>query len=109
MKDIMPPRSSRPPARQRLQDLGFDPIEELVKTHRELASEAKLQKEIRDGQRVLLRADGKARAYNPAQHMQALAESGKIAGQLAEYSDKKAHQEVVSDKPSIPFQILLQQ
>lgn len=113
MNDIFPPAGvspSPPPrnpraktARQKLDELGFDPLVELVKTHRELGTEADKQRKVRDGELVVLKSDGKPRAYNSAQHMQALSEQGKIGGQLAEYMYKKAHQEVDNERPSVPF------
>jgi len=94
-------------ARQRLMELEFDPLDELVETYKALKTEAEIQTAIRDNALVLLRHDGKPRAYNSAQHMQALSEKAKVAGTLTEYMYKKAAQEQVDERPAIPFQIIL--
>ena len=116
MNDILPPKSASPraprspqakTARQRLEALGFDPMAELVQTHRTLGREAEIQADVRDNKLVLLRPDGKARAYNQSAHLSALTEQARIGGTLAEYFYKKAHQEQASDRPVIPFSITL--
>ena len=117
MDDILPPAGTKVPtvpprnpraksARDRLFAAGFDPIMELVKTHKKLGDEIEIQEGIRSGELVLLRADNqKPRAYSGENHMRALEGQAKIATSLAEYTDKKAHQEVDNDKPAIPFVI----
>jgi len=96
-------------ARQRLMELEFDPLDELVDTYKALNDEAQIQDGIRSGELVMMRPDGKARAYNSAQHMQALSEKAKVASTLTEYMYKKAAQEQTDERPTIPFQIVLTQ
>lgn len=116
MEELLPPKgmSLRKPknpragtAREKLESLGFDPLEELVTTYKRLNTEVALQEGIRDQSIVLLRPDGKATRYNERNHIAALSEQVKLGSNLAEYMYKKAHQETVSDKPLVPITINL--
>jgi phosphoglycerate-specific signal transduction histidine kinase len=53
---------------QRLDDLGFDPISELVKTYEMLKLEVQRQEDIRDGRVVELTTKGTPKAYYAETH-----------------------------------------
>ena len=56
-------------SQQKLAELGFDPIEQLVQKYLQLEAEVAYQEAIREGTIVPLNAAGKPRAYNPEVHM----------------------------------------
>jgi hypothetical protein len=72
-------------SQRRLQDLGFDPIGELVGTYRKLQEEIKHQEAIRDGVRVELTLKGTPKAYRPDIHHALYDRLTKIASELLRY------------------------
>lgn len=117
MEDILPPDGKRglsiPPrnpqaktAAARLAELGYDPMVELVLTHRSLNKIVDEQERMMDGSLVMVPKPGeKPKKHSPMIHMQALSQKAEIGTKLAEYAYKKAHQEEQSDRPTIPFTI----
>lgn len=69
----------------RLRDLKFDPIGELVKQYRKLQDEIVHQEQIRDGVRIELNLSGKPKAYRPEVHHALYDRSIKIAQELLRY------------------------
>jgi hypothetical protein len=72
-------------SQQKLAELGFDPIEQLVDKYLKLEAELAYQEAIRDGSIVPLRADGKIRAYNPEVHMAIYDKLNAVSDKLMRY------------------------
>lgn len=74
-----------PRSQRRLQDLGFDPIGELVENYHKLKLEIEHQEQIRDGVRVELTLKGTPKAYRPEIHHALYDRAINIAKELLRY------------------------
>ncbi len=72
-------------AANRLKQLNFDPIEELVGVFRNIEKEIKCQEEIRDGNLIRLTSTGKPRAYSVEFHMSLYDRLAVISDKLLRY------------------------
>lgn len=73
-------------ATNRLEQLRFDPIQELVDKYRKLEEELTRHEEIRDGKRVELLGNGKARAYHADTHYSVYDKLITVANALLRYN-----------------------
>lgn len=62
-RQIKPYRGASRRSQARLQYLGFDPLEEMVKQYKEIQSEIERQKQIRAGAIVELKANGEEKTF----------------------------------------------
>lgn len=69
----------------RLEELGFDPIGELVMLYRQLQNEDKIMCSLRDGTYVPINDDGRRIRYSYVAHMTLLGQLEKVASQLLRY------------------------
>jgi hypothetical protein len=72
-------------ARARLRTLNFDPIDMLVKRHKELENELEMQEQMKDGKAVRLRQDGKPKAFVFEQYLGVQRELISISEKLMRY------------------------
>lgn len=72
-------------SKQRLEELDFDPIGELVASYRKLQKEIAYQEDIRTGKLVELRADGRPRAYRAEVHLGLYDKINMISKELLRY------------------------
>jgi len=72
-------------AAEKLRSLGFDPIEVMVRTYKEVCKEAEIQAGMRDGRIVRLKADGNPRQYVPEVHMAVIDRQIAIGEKLLRY------------------------
>lgn len=79
------PNAGSPRSIQRLAQLDFDPIGELVQKYRKIEKELELQEELREGRVVHLKPDGKARQYYADQHMAIYDKLLSVADKLLRY------------------------
>ena len=67
-RELVPFRAGTKRSVMRLNSLGFDPINELVKQYRKLELELQRQEAIRDGTVIEYLSTGKPRSYRPEVH-----------------------------------------
>lgn len=79
------PRGNTARSLQRLEELDFDPIGELVTSYRKLQKEIEYQEKIRTGQLVELKTDGKPRAYRAEIHLGLYDKINAISKELLRY------------------------
>lgn len=72
-------------ARSRLRQLEYDPLDALVKRHKQLEQELEMQEQLRDGKAVRLRQDGKPKAFVFEQYLGVQRELISIAEKLLRY------------------------
>jgi hypothetical protein len=78
-------RGATAKSKQRLEELDFDPIGELVASYRKLQKEIEYQENIRTGKLVELRSDGKPRAYRAEVHLGLYDKINVISKELLRY------------------------
>jgi hypothetical protein len=79
------PRGNSVRSIQRLEELDFDPIGELVASYRKLRKEIEYQEKLRTGELVELRSDGKPRAYRAEIHLGLYDKINAISKELLRY------------------------
>lgn len=88
----------------RLDDLRFDPIRELVEKYRKLEGELEYQEKVRANEIVPLTASGKVRSYNAETHMavydKLLNTSEKL---LRYYYGRVPETSIVEEKKAMPL------
>lgn len=72
-------------SKDRLKQLDFDPIEELVMQYNKLKTELKRQEDIREGRIVELTAAGKPKSYRPDVHLSIFDKMQVISKELLRY------------------------
>jgi hypothetical protein len=86
---------------KRLNQLGFDPIQELVQLYRQLQNEDKIMCAVRDGTRVSLTEEGRTVRYSAVAHVALMGQLEKIANDLVRYGYGRVPETVnVEDKRS---------
>jgi hypothetical protein len=89
-----------PKSVQRLAQLGFDPIKELVDKYRAIEAEIEIQEGIRDGSIVQLKADDKPRAYSAEVHTMWMDKLLRVSTDLLRYNYGRVP-EIVNDTPPV--------
>jgi hypothetical protein len=79
-------RAGAPKSVKRLEQLRFDPINELVETYRKIQKEVEYQEKLRDGVVVELQLNGKPKAYRPDVHHALFDKLAKIGESLLRYN-----------------------
>lgn len=69
----------------KLDTLGFDPIEAMVKQYERMNAEIERQYLVQTGELVLLRADGKPKAYSAEYHMALIERASNLSEKLLRY------------------------
>lgn len=69
----------------KLDSLGFDPIEAMVKQYQRLNDEIERQYLVQSGELVLLRADGKPKAYSAQYHMSIITQAAMLGEKLLRF------------------------
>jgi hypothetical protein len=87
---------------KRLEELGFDPIQEMVNTYDKLLGELEYQEGMRMGTVVEVRGDGKARAYRAEIHHALYDRLTNIAEKLVRYGYGRVPEGIVVDPSTIP-------
>lgn len=82
----------------RLDELGFDPIGELVMLYRQLQNEDKLMCSLRDGTWRPLNDDGRVQRYSSMAHMALLSQLEKVASQLLRYGYGRVPETIIVDE-----------
>jgi len=108
---VDPSKNFRPgtiKSQDRLNELGFDPIGELVMLYRQLQNEDKLMCALRDGTHVPLNPEGKSVRYSYVAHMTLLSQLEKISSQLLRYGYGRVPETInIEEKTNDPLIINL--
>ncbi len=95
-------------SKDKLRELRFDPIEELVKQYQALEAECAYQEMLRDGTVEELRSDGKPRAYRAEVHMMIYDKLIAIGDRLLRYGYGRVPETVIQEhKDHMPLVINL--
>jgi hypothetical protein len=82
---VQPYKAGTGASKDRLIALQFDPIAELVISHRRLENEIERMEQWRDGGECPMTSDGKRRAYRPEVHHALYTQLSKISESLLRY------------------------
>ena len=80
-----PKRKALGNAVDKLAELGFDPIEAMVKQYQRLQAELEIQEQIASGAQIRLRLDGKPKAYDVGHHMNVIKQATELGRELLRY------------------------
>lgn len=87
---------------EKLNELGFDPIEAMVKKYNLMVIELECQKQIKDGTLVRLTASGQEKAYSPHFHMELAEKASNLAEKLMRYGYARVDEGKDSGKNTTP-------
>jgi len=90
----------------RLEELGFDPIRELVNTYDRILGELAYQEQMREGIVVEIRGDGKPRAYRAEVHHALYDRMIKVATELTRYGYGRVPEGIIIEPGSVPSLII---
>jgi hypothetical protein len=103
---IRGPNAGSSRSRQRLAQLDFDPIGELVEKYRKLEKELQWWEDIRDGRVVALLNNGKERAYSADTHMAIYDKLLTVGDKLLRYGYGREPEAVQEEEKKVPSLVI---
>lgn len=86
----------------KLASLDFDPLEAMVKQYTRLNEEIERQYLVQSGELVLLRADGKPKAYSAEYHMSIIDKASILSEKLLRYGYARVNEGADNGPPVVP-------